>query len=208
VPDANFFTGYVWVERLLIDVQRDRIRLFWSPKIVEEVARVRLWIWIKKAFRRNRPPTGSSGWKALWVRYSEDAHAWFARVSPHIRVIEDQPPHEPAWVDPHPDPNDAWLWNTARRVDADFVVTVNLKDGPPVDFEGARRHERIAYVHPDVLMALLDVWGDIVETGAIPEDIAGELRGAAGSGGTLDTQAIAAQIRAILARMAEEDETA
>ena len=182
------------------------IELFWAPKILEEVGRVRLWIWIKKALRRGPAPAGSSAWKALWSRYSEEAHSWFARISPLVQVIEDQPPHEPAWADPHPDPNDAWLWNTARRVDADLVVTVNLRDGPPPDVEGTRQHERIAYIHPEALTVFLDVWSDIFETGLVPEDLVGEIiRGGARFAKPLNAQTLVVLVRAILAKIAEEN---
>ena len=204
VPDANIFTGYAWTEQLLVEAQRGRVQLYWSPKILEEVGRVRLWIWIKKALRREQVPTGSSAWKALWRRYSEEAHAWFSRVNPHIHVVDDREPHEPAWIAPHPDPNDAWLWNTARRVHADIVITVNLKDGPPVDLERLRRHEHVIYVHPDIFAAFLNVWGALLETGEVPDDPDALIRDTAGQRGTREIQAIAVLLRAILAQIADE----
>src|SRR5688500_9315634 len=88
---------------------------------IEEVGRVRLWVWIRKALRTDGLPVGSSAWKAVWARYSDEAHRWFSRVSLVCEVIEDREPHEPAWNDPIPAPNDAWLWNTARRANADLV---------------------------------------------------------------------------------------
>jgi hypothetical protein len=208
VSDANIFTGRSWVERLIRESEGGRVHLYWSPKILEEVGRTRLWIWIKKAFRQEAPPSGSSGWKALWARYSEEAHAWFARISPLIRATEDQPPHEPAWAAPLQDPNDAWLWNTARRVDADLVVTMNLKDGPPTDTDGSRIHEGIAYVHPRVFMLLLDVWGEIHTSGEIPDDLHEQVLIAAVPGGAVDVPAVVTLLRAILARIAAEAESA
>ena len=205
VPDANAFTGYAWVERFIRESERGRIQLFWSPKILEEVGRVRLWIWIKRALRREPPPAGSSAWKALWGRYSDEAHSWFARLSPLVQVIEDQPPHEAAWADPHPDPNDAWLWNTARRIRADVVVTMNLKDSPPINTEGVRQHERIVYVHPRVFMTVLEVWNDVVETGEIPDDLVGSIRHAARAESAHHVQSVSDHLRVILARIAEEN---
>jgi len=205
VPDANIFTGYAWTEQLLVEARRGRVQLYWSPKILEETGRVRLWIWIKRTFRRSQPPTGSSGWKALWMRYSEEAHAWFSRVSPYLWVIDDREPHEPAWIEPHPDPNDAWLWNTARRVNADFVVTVNLKDGPPVDPEGLRSHENAIYVHPSIFAIFLSIWGDILESGEMPGDLDRFIRDTAGQQSTRDFQTITILLRAMLAKIAEEN---
>src|SRR4051794_13962924 len=51
VPDANVFTGRAWVDWLLEESEARRIDLYWSPKIIEELSRVRLWIWIKQTFR-------------------------------------------------------------------------------------------------------------------------------------------------------------
>jgi len=204
VPDANVLTGFAWTEHLLVEAQRGRVKLYWSPKILEETGRVRLWIWIKRTFRRSQPPTGSSGWKALWTRYSQEAHIWFSRVSPHIHVIDDGEPHEPAWIEPHPDPNDAWLWNAARRINADVVVTVNLRDGPPIDAAGVRTHDGITYIHPAVFMLLLTILGGIFETGRIPDDTVELVQRFMGPGSNFNPSIVAAQLRAILAKIAEE----
>ena len=204
VPDANVFTGYEWTEQLLTETQQGRIQLFWSPKIVEEMGRVRFWIWVKRTFQRNQSPTGSAGWKALWSRYSEEAHAWFDRVSPHLQVIDDRAPHEDAWVVSMPDPNDAWLWNTARRVHADFVVTVNLKDGPPTNAEGLRRHEQTIYVHPDVFTIVLRAWAYVCAAGAIPPDLSQVIRDTGRQQRASNIHLAEIHLRAILARMANE----
>src|SRR5690349_10583415 len=98
------FTRGNWVSWLIMESAADRLQPYWSPKVIEEASRVRLWIWLKRELRADSSSLGSSGWKRLWRRYSEETHAWFARLSPHIRVIEDRPPHEPAWVIPHQDP--------------------------------------------------------------------------------------------------------
>ena len=72
VPDMNrACVRGDWVDRLALEAEADRIRLYWSPKIVEEVARLRFWIWLKKALRAAPPPQRSSAWKALWSRYPE-----------------------------------------------------------------------------------------------------------------------------------------
>jgi hypothetical protein len=89
VTDANVFTRTAWIDRFSLASEADLVNLFWSPKIVEEASRVRLWIWIKKELRAGHLPSGGSAWKALWARYSEDAHAWFTRVSPWFQAIED-----------------------------------------------------------------------------------------------------------------------
>jgi hypothetical protein len=204
VPDANAFTGYAWVDRFIRESERGRIQIFWSPKILEEVGRVRLWIWIKRVLRDEPTPTGSSAWKALWERYSEEAHSWFARISPLVQVIEDQPPHEVAWADPHPDPDDAWLWNTARRVRADVVLTVNLRDGPPADAVGVRTYEGVTYIHPGVFLVLLDIVGGIYETERIPDDLVDHVRRIIGPRSNLNPSVVAAHLRVILGRIAEE----
>jgi len=193
-PDANIFTFEPWVERLKRGAERGRVRLYWSPKTVEEVGRVRLWIWIKRVLRTSPAPTGSSAWKALWERYSGEAHLWFAEISPLIEVAEDRPPHEPAWADPHPDPNDAWLWNGARRAGAHIVLTANLRDAPPPDGQGVRQHDDILFVHPDAFVRMLDVWEEIVTTSRTLDTILGA---------ELDGPALSA-LRRLLARIERE----
>jgi hypothetical protein len=42
VPDANVFTERVWVNLLVDEAQAGRIQIYWSPKTLEEVGRVRL----------------------------------------------------------------------------------------------------------------------------------------------------------------------
>jgi hypothetical protein len=206
VPDANVFTRQSWVDRLVGEAREGRVRLYWSPKIVEEMARVRLWIWVKRELRGSPPPAGSRAWKLWWGRYSAEAHAWFARVSPLASVVEDREPHEPAWAEPHPDPNDAWLWNAARRIGADFVVTENLKDAPPLSAASARLHDRVNFVHPTTFMSLLDLWDDLWATADIPADVEDWARTALHRIETRDTDVIVAALRMVLARMADEAE--
>jgi hypothetical protein len=205
VPDANAFTGATWVDRYIDESKAGHVRLFWSPKILEEVGRVRLWIWLRRAFRESPVPQGSSAWKTLWARYSEEAHTWFARVSLICEVIEDREPHEPAWTELMSDVNDAWPWNAAQRVSADLVVTMNLEDGPPVDASGVRRHDGITYIHPAVFMAALTILGGIFETGRAPDDLVEHVRRIVGPGSNLNPAIVAAHVRAILARMADEE---
>jgi hypothetical protein len=203
-PDANVFTDYAYTERLRQEAQRGLVQIFWSPKTLEEGGRVRLWIWIKRTLRREPPPTGSARWKALWARYSEEAHAWFARLSPLVQVVEDQPLDEPAWADPHPDPNDAWLWNAARRLNADVVVTMNLSDAPPSDTDGSRHHEGIIYLHPTAFTVLLDAWAEILTRGVNPPDLPGLIRDAASLAVSGDATVLATQLQMLLDRLVSE----
>jgi hypothetical protein len=159
---------------------------------------------MKRALLAGGLPEGSSAWEALWARYSDEAHRWFARMSPLCRVIEDREPHEPAWADPHPDPNDAWLWNTARRAGADLVVTANLRDAPPADAAGTRRHEQVGYIHPRVLLLLLAVWRDIHVAGRAPNTIDAPIGSLVGIASAADLATVATELRAILARIADE----
>jgi hypothetical protein len=204
IPDANIFARADWVDQLLREADEGRVSLYWSPKVAEEVGRVRLWVWLKRALREERLPRGSAGWKRLWRRYSVEAHDWFARVSPFIQVIEDRPPHEASWAEPHPDPNDAWLWNAARRINADIVVTLDLRDAPPADSQGAQHHEQVIFAHPRTVTALLNVWHRIRSTRSIPDDLERQVRDASPPGASADAAVVTAQMRVLLARMAEE----
>jgi hypothetical protein len=176
----------------LREADEGRISLYWSPKVAEEVGRVRLWIWLKKALRSERLPRGSAGWKRLWSRYSSEAHAWFARVNPLVQVIEDRPPHEESWAESHPDPNDIWLSNAARRVDADIVVTLDLRDAPPADQQGAQHHERVIFAHPRTVTILLGVWHRIRSTRLIPDDLERQVRDVSPPGASTDSAVVVA----------------
>jgi hypothetical protein len=121
-----------------------------------------------------------------------------------VSVAEDRPPHEPAWIEPHPDPNDAWLWNAARRAGADFVITQDLRDAPPVNSAGSRLHDRVHYIHPTDFMPLLDLWADLWATADIPADVGTWVRDAMGRVEAPDITSVAASLESVLARMADE----
>jgi hypothetical protein len=119
-------------------------------------------------------------------------------------VIEDRPPHEASWAEPHPDPNDAWLWNTAQRVTADVVVTLDLWDAPPADQQGAQHHERIIFAHPRTVTILLSVWRRIYSTGLVPDDLERQVRDSTPPAANVDARLVVVYLQHILTRMAEE----
>jgi hypothetical protein len=205
VPDANVFARRAWVDHLIEEALADHIFVCWSPKTIEELGRLRLWLWLRRALRTSGVPEGSSAWKSLWSRYSTEAHRWFAQVSQVCQVVEDREPHEPAWSELIRDPNDAWLWNAARRIDADLVVTMNLRDAPPADTTGVRRHERTSYIHPDVLMIMLDLWRVIRTAGEAPIDLHAYVDDVVGPIPRAEALVVTAYLRAILDRIVDED---
>ena len=119
-------------------------------------------------------------------------------------MVEDRSPHEASWAAPHPDPNDIWLWNAAWRVNADVVVTLDLRDAPPADQQGAQHYERIIFAHPRTVIIVLSVWRRIYSTGLAPDDLERQVRDASPPGASADAAMVVAQMRLLLGRMAEE----
>lgn len=149
------------MEPLLDAAEAGYITLYWSPAIIAEVSRVLVLIWL---WKRGGQLTG-----ALRREASEVAHRWFDYVTTVLRVVEDCPPYEDQWTDSPRDTHDRPIWTAAVRAGAHFVVTENLKDGPPEDSEGYRVWNDIVYVHPDQFLEFLDGGTDIVDASAADE---------------------------------------
>jgi hypothetical protein len=155
--DSNVFGRRAWIQSLIDAAQAGYVRLYWSPTIIEEMARMRQLIWM-----RNRLKEGEvTLTEAIRRRYSVEAHRWMDFIGPHFHVVENKPPFAPAWADPMPDPYDAPIWTAARRADADIIVTQNLRDGPPRNARGLQVFDGVLYLNPEDLVAVLGWWGDL-----------------------------------------------
>ncbi|MBI4492306.1 MAG: PIN domain-containing protein [Chloroflexi bacterium] len=149
-----------WLAPLIDHARNGHVKLFWSPAIIAEANRLLTWLWLDRH--------DSALTDAAWNRCSAAAHRMFARLTTVFHVSEDRPPPEALWS---PRPLDEWdvpIWTAAVRAKADFIVTENLKDGPPPDGQGLRRHGDITYVHPDQFLALVDWWADAAESAQLP----------------------------------------
>ncbi len=156
VVDACVFPRSAWVGPIVSAARAGHIQPYWSPKIIAEASRVLTRIWLAR-FTAEGLGTSQSV-----RRLSVEAHAWFERMSEVFHVVDDRPPHEPAWE--MRDVYDRHLWTAAKRAGARTVITQNLKDGPPPNDAGVRVWENTVYLHPRVFVDWLDWLGDLVET--------------------------------------------
>jgi hypothetical protein len=184
--DSNAFGRRAWIQALIDSSEAGHVRLYWSPTIIEEMARFRQLLWIRNWMRGG----GTHLTDAVTRRFSEEAHRWMDFVSPHFFVVEDKPPHAPAWIDPLPDPYDAPIWTAARRAEVDVIVTQNLKDGPPENEHGVRVFDGVLYLDPAHLPVFLDWWGDLY--------LSGELAASSGDAAVADNIALPTGIREFL----------
>jgi hypothetical protein len=136
-----------WLAPLVDAAENGYVQLIWSPVLIAEVNRLRTWLWIQ-----SHPSTSST---RQWAELSQAAKQFMLRVHPVFETVDDRAPNELLWTDK---PRDRWdipLWNAAIRSGADYVVTENLRDGPPPGADGVRRHQGIVFIHPTDFLALL-----------------------------------------------------
>jgi hypothetical protein len=141
-----------WLIPLTRAAQDGQAELLWSPSIIMETNRVLTWLWLER--------NGGDFSDQAWRRCSEQAHRMFAHLTTAFTVVEDRPPDEPLWGVVPPDQWDVAPWNAAVRGQADFVVTENLKDGPPRNARGVRRHQGVTYIHPDDFLRVIAEYAD------------------------------------------------
>lgn len=142
----------------------------WSPCIISEAVRVLTWRWLRSQPREPRALGGDvSLTRQLEAACSRDAKVWFGVMTEVFRVVEDRPPDERVWAAEVRDPDDLPIWNAAVRSSADFIVTSNLRDGPPVDTYGRQTFDGVTFVGPEDFAAVLVHWGALVSTGAPPD---------------------------------------
>jgi hypothetical protein len=156
VIDTCVFPHLAWLNPIRRAARVGYLVPVWSPLIIAEVTRLHTWRWLR---RHSGDQTGSA-----WGRCSADAKIWFSLMTSVFRVAEDAPPHEAAWDSPR-DQWDLPIWNAAKRCGANFVVTENLRDGPPEDDQGRRIFEGVLWCHPDIFLKLLEVWSELIPDG-------------------------------------------
>lgn len=132
----------------LIDAANDgQIVLVWSPCIIAEAVRYLTWRCL-----HGTHPSPDAAWRAC----SRLARRWFDIMTAVFHVVDDRPPSEEPWPGGPRDERDVPIWNAAMRAGADFVVTENLRDGPPPNEQGIQEHRGIRYIHPDDFIAALN----------------------------------------------------
>jgi len=101
---------------------------YWSPWIVEEMARGVTWRWMR---------TNSAS------QQSQDELSRRATVA--MRHLEPTLPHPAVWPALQ-DAGDHPVWAAAVLAGADYVVSDNTRDFPPRDASGVTRYGGIAYL--------------------------------------------------------------
>jgi hypothetical protein len=167
--DASAFGRRAWIQAMVDASEAGHVRLYWSPIIIEEMARFRQLLWIRKWM------LGGGTRLSFQVRRRllEESHRWMDAVAPHFHVVDDTSPRAPAWSDRRT-PRDAPIWVAARRAQVDVIVTYNPRTAPPPNEHGIQIFEDILYLDPASLPALLDRWGDICQTGPLLPELEDE----------------------------------
>ncbi len=166
VVDANVFGQTTLLDLIIAAAKNGRVIVIWSPLIISEVSRLLTWRWIKQ--HGDDLSTGARR------QCSVDLKRWYSHVAVHFHVVEDRPPLEPMWTDTPPDPWDQPIWTAAVRARALFggalvlVITSNLRDGPPIDQDGLRRFQEIAFVSPDEAIQLIEVAAQVESSESLP----------------------------------------
>ena len=164
VVDSCVFLRWTQLRRLIDSARAGYVVLVWSPLIIAEVNRLLTWWWIEHK-------GGGRFDAAARRRCSADLKKWFSIMTGVFHVVEDHPPPEPLWTDRPRDPWDEPVWTAAVRArrtfraGGTFVVTANLKDGPPTDEHGIRHHGGIVYMHPERFNDFLDHYASLVTSG-------------------------------------------
>jgi len=137
-----------WIAPLIDAAKHGDVDLIWSPVIIAETHRLLTWQWLRRR--------GGDLSRVSWRACSEAAKDFLHWVRWAFEVVDDRPPDEALWTDRPRDQWDIPLWNAAVRGRADFIVTENLRDGPPPDQDGVRRHGGIVFIHPNDFVQILD----------------------------------------------------
>ncbi len=131
----------------LIDAANDgQVVLIWSPCIIAEAVRYLTWRCLIGA-----DPTPDVAWRTC----SQLARRWFDIMTAAFHAVDDRPPSEEPWPSGPRDQRDVPIWSAAVRGGAHFVVTENLRHGPPPNDRGIREYDGIVYIHPDDFIASL-----------------------------------------------------
>lgn len=149
VIDSCVFPGTrEWLATLIADARAGYVEPIWAPAIIAETNRVLTWLWLERH---------GGGLSATAKRAcSADARTMFSWLTRVFRVAEDCPPYEALWT---LQPRDEWdvpIWTAALRARARFVVTLNLRDGPPAAADGVREYRGIYCLHPRTFLELVD----------------------------------------------------
>jgi len=123
----------------------------WSPWIVAELNRVLVWRWIKDA-PPNRSPNDLTD--ANERRCGAAAKVMMEWLLPSFELVAPLPPYPPVWTTLR----DQWdhpVWAAARLGHANFVVSENTHDYPPMQSDGRHIYEGVEYLRGAAFLSLL-----------------------------------------------------
>lgn len=159
VVDACVFARKDRMRQLLLDARDRFVILIWSPEIAYEWGTVYIRL-VQKRYSANPTPAEKRS-------ISEAGHRYVRELSASLQLVEAGPPDEEMWSNPPPDEWDIHLWNAARRGQARFVVTENLRDGPPPNADGIRAFRDVVWIHPDQFVKVVAWWAEFVGSAAV-----------------------------------------
>jgi hypothetical protein len=113
-----------------------RFVAIWSPWIIGELHRVLTWRWLRRT-----PDFGDANWRAC----GQAAKIMMELLLAVFQTIAPSPPYPDAWQE-LTDPWDKPVWGAAVAAGAQYVVSENTHDFPPVDDEGRHVWDGIEYM--------------------------------------------------------------
>lgn len=133
--DANVLIPYGTRQTLETYARLGFYEGYWSPWIIEEMARAVTWRWIR-AYGSERDS------RSALSRLAKQA---MSHLEPTFHVISPTIPFPSAWPALR-DPGDHPIWAAAVKAAVAYVVSDNTKDFPPRDAQGVARYHDITYI--------------------------------------------------------------
>lgn len=118
----------------------------WSPWIIAELNRVLTWRWIEYH--------GGDWSAAAWQQCSQSAKAMMVQLIASLSVVAPVPPYPHSW-EALRDQWDQPIWAAAKLSGAQYVVSENRRDYPPVGPDGRHLHKGIEYLPASVFLGRL-----------------------------------------------------
>jgi len=145
VVDTSALVSASTRRRLILAAQENLCKLYWSPWIIAELTRVLTVHWIERH--------GTS--KQSLITMSKASKTMMTWLTTFFDIADPKPPWEKAWP-ALSDADDLPIYTTASRIKANFVVSENTRDFPPLDKLGRHIWNGIEYIHPQEFLARLE----------------------------------------------------
>jgi hypothetical protein len=127
---------------LRADLQRAALEggfiAIWSPWIIGDLNRVLVWCWVKDR-------TGGDVSDANERAASQAAGIMMSLLVSAFEVVNLRPPYPQAW-EQLADANDYPIWAAAVEAKAQYVISDNTSDYPPLQADGRYAYQGIEYI--------------------------------------------------------------